>query len=234
MTQLKYQLKTETVSLQSEMLQITSLANLNRTIDDLFLELEKTGDANLLEELCPYFGCVWPSAKALCNYLQFSSVKKLLPGADFLEVGCGLALPSLLAAKLGAKITATDFHPEVPAFLAINCEQNQIRGIRYESLDWRDTKSQKTSKLGLYDFIVGSDVLYENSHSLILAHAIADHLKPSGRIVIADPARPYLQAFVDEMRRLGFQSQTTVQTVPDQPTSKEIFIVEFARGDFST
>ena len=50
-------------------LEIHALEDLDATIDALFLELEKSGNTALLEELCPYFGQVWPSARlAGCGY----------------------------------------------------------------------------------------------------------------------------------------------------------------------
>jgi predicted nicotinamide N-methyase len=222
---LAYRLKTEQLKLQNDCLSITSLADLNETIDQLFVELEKTGNTSLLEELCPYFGCIWPSARALCNYLEFSSVRAQIKNSSVLEIGCGLALPSLLCAKLGARVTATDFHPEVPEFLAINREQNQISNLDYRRLDWRNGGNE----LGYFDWILGSDVLYEKEHSLILARAISNHLSPHGRAVITDPARPYLQTFVDAMKSQGFDSRTTVQNIPDTPQNKEIFLIEFSR-----
>ena len=115
----------------------------------------------------------------------------------------------------------------MPVFLKRNTEQNPGTPLTYRNLDWR--ASETPEALGRFDWIVGSDVLYEKEHSLILAGAVARHLKASGRAVITDPARPYLQTFVDEMHRLGFRSQTTVQKVADSPSPKEIFVVEFTR-----
>jgi predicted nicotinamide N-methyase len=230
---LEYRLKRETVHVGDIELEIEALDDLNRTIDELFLELERTGNSALLEELCPYFGTIWPSALALSETLATDAA--LLRGRSVLELGCGLALPSLVAARAGARVTATDFHPEVPRFLERNRRGNGIPddgagGVRYVALDWRQGGGEGAEKaFGIHDWVIGSDVLYERQHAIELAGAIASVVAPRGRAVIADPARPYLQAFVDEMVRRGFRYQTVVRTVADKPVPKDVFVVTFER-----
>jgi predicted nicotinamide N-methyase len=217
-----YPLKRETERIGALELRIESLADLNRTIDDLFAELEKSGDTALLEELCPYFGVIWPSARALASAL--SEQASALQGRTVLEVGCGLALPSLVAARLGARVTATDWHPEVERFLVANARLNSVE-LKYLRLDWQ----KDHSRLGQYDWIVGSDILYEKQHPPIVAETLARHLTPGGRILVADPARPYLQAFADEMRSRGFNAETEIRTAHDTPAPKDIFVLSFRR-----
>lgn len=217
-----YRLKSEVERVGAIELKITRLADLNQTIDELFLELEKTGREELLEDLCPYFGTIWPSARALSSFMaQIPELKNL----RILEVGCGLALPSLLCAKRGAQVVATDFHPDVPFFLELNAKENQISGLEYIKVNWQ----LEFPGLGKFDWIIGSDVLYESKHSLILADAVSHYLNSNGKIVITDPARPYLQSFVDAMKAKGFDCISSVVTAPDHPKPKEIFVTEFSR-----
>ncbi len=205
-------------------LEIEELVSLEETIDELFAELDRSGNPNLLEELSPYFGCIWPSAMGLSGYLMDQDVEK--DGAQsILEVGCGLAVPSILLAKTVrlSRIVATDFHPEVPAFFARNVARNVVPEGRlsYRSLDWRDPAAD----LGRSSLVIGSDVLYEKSHPGDLADALVRVTKPSGRIIIADPARPYLQSFVDEMKARGFGTEPQVVETP----TRGIVILDFAR-----
>lgn len=220
----RYELKRQREKIGSIELEIECLKDLNQTIDDLFLELERTGNASLLEELCPYFGTVWPSARALAETLV--EKEELFSGKRILEVGCGLAIPSIVAAKLGAEIVATDFHPEVPRFLESNLAINQAGSVRYERIDW----SKGFPDLGAFDWVIGSDVLYEKQHALLLARVVSQYMgRGEGGAIIADPARPYLQAFLDEMTHLGASHQTSVRTAEDRPVPKDIFIVELHR-----
>jgi predicted nicotinamide N-methyase len=233
---IEYRLKRERVRIGGSErieLEIEALDDLNRTIDELFLELERTGNSALLEELCPYFGTIWPSALALSETLAANTAA--IRGRTVLELGCGLAIPSLVAARAGARVTATDFHPEVPRFLERNLRNNKIPnqgfgGVSYVALDWRRTGAENAAAgLGIHDWVIGSDVLYERQHAIELAGAIASVVSPGGRAVIADPARPYLQAFVDEMVRRGFRYETLVRTVDDRPVPKDVFIVTLER-----
>jgi predicted nicotinamide N-methyase len=219
---MQYRLKRQIEEVRGLRVEIECLEDLNRTIDELFAELEASGNAALLEELCPYFGVIWPSARALADWLAERAGE--IRGRSLLEVGCGLALPSLVAARLGARVTATDFHPEVERFLLANRAINGTPDLAYLRLDWQ---SQASSPLGQFDWIVGSDILYERQHPPIVARALARHLAPGGTIVVADPARPYLQAFADEMKKLGFRHETLIRNAFDTPVSKEIFLLAF-------
>ncbi len=226
-TPLSYQLKRQIEEFGDHRVEIECLKDLNATIDELFGLLEKTGDTSLLEDLCPYFGVVWPSARALSHTLIKEAGLRggSLAGLTILELGCGLAIPSLLAARLGAEITATDFHPEVPKFLEKNKVINSCPQIKYINADWR----QNAEALGTFDWVIGSDILYEVQHTKQVAKVVAQTVKPTGMAIIADPARPYLQAFSDEMEALGFKGQTEVLEAFDTPLPKEIFVIRLQR-----
>lgn len=206
-------------------LEIEELASLEETIDELFVELERTGNPNLLEDLCPYFGCIWPAARGLTEYLLRNSPEK--NGAvQILEVGCGLAVPSIALARTlrFSKIVATDFHPEVPVFLEKNLARNPTSAGRFEyrRLDWKDP-SVGLEKFGL---VIGSDILYEKSHPAEVADALIRLVKTGGRIVVADPGRPYLQTFVDEMRARGYGAEPVLQSVAEK---KDVLVFDFRR-----
>src|SRR5688572_7285888 len=52
----------------------------------------------------PYWALTWPSGLALAEELA----GRELSGLRLLELGCGLAVPSLVAARRGASVLATD------------------------------------------------------------------------------------------------------------------------------
>ena len=58
------------------------------------------------------FGVVWPSSLMLADIIDVQS----LVGLRVLEMGCGLGLASLVAARRGANITASDYHPLAHSF----------------------------------------------------------------------------------------------------------------------
>jgi 2-polyprenyl-3-methyl-5-hydroxy-6-metoxy-1,4-benzoquinol methylase len=222
---LNYETKQVKVRVGGDVLTVECIRDLNKTIDDLFEVLEKQGNPDLLEELCPYFGVIWPSAQGLVEYMatlfpvRFEELRVL-------EVGCGLALPSLYLAKKGAHVTATDFHPEVPTFLSKNIELNQVKNLRFENMNWTESFLPKQH---LYHWVIGSDILYEKQHPEPVARALASYVKPGGKILLADPARPYLQRFSDAMKELGFSEKSTIVRVSDDIGMKDIFVLSFTR-----
>jgi len=194
-------------------LRIECLEDLEKTIDRLFEVLQAGGEPSLLEEFCPYFGVIWPSAVALAEAVAERG--SIIRGSEVLEIGCGLAIPSLVATRLGARVTATDFHPLVNEFLKRNIALNRIKNLNYLRIDWRNNSKQQ--ELSRYPWVIASDVLYERQHPELVARAIHSHLSPGGTAIIADPARPYLQPFVQEVTKLGFTHELSVR--------KDVFII---------
>src|SRR5205807_7139673 len=60
------------------------------------------------EEFLPYWAELWPAAVALARAVAGLA----LDGLRVLELGCGLALPSVVAALGGADVLATDWSPD--------------------------------------------------------------------------------------------------------------------------
>jgi 2-polyprenyl-3-methyl-5-hydroxy-6-metoxy-1,4-benzoquinol methylase len=147
-----------------------------------------------------------------------------------LEIGCGLALPSFLVSKLGGEITATDFHADVPLFLEINQKENNVQ-FDYLVMNWRDQIERTKNNLGLFDIVIGSDILYESQHPMQVAQALIALLKPGGKIILADPGRAYIQKFITSMNECGYQEHFSTQTVLANLTpknkDKDIYIFEF-------
>jgi predicted nicotinamide N-methyase len=229
------QYETQQIDLQigQEKFKIECVQDLNKTIDDLFAIFEKQGNPDLLEELCPYFGVIWPSARGLALHLATLHPIKF-QDLRILEVGCGLALPSLYCARKGAHVVATDFHPEVPRFLEKNIALNGIKTLQFQRLNWAEEITAAVPNHAKFDWVIGSDVLYESQHPKPVARALASQIRPDGKIMLADPARPYLQPFADEMRELGFREETTVIRVPAEPGApvdhRDIFVLSFTRA----
>jgi predicted nicotinamide N-methyase len=146
----------------------------------------------------PMFGIVWPSSLVLAHFIDdYDTGSKRI-----LEIGCGMALSSLLLNKQYADITATDYHPEVEKFLQRNELLNEDRAIAFEQVDWAD----KSDNLGLFDLIIGSDLLYENNHIELLANFIETHSKPSCEVIIVDPGRGRKNKLSTRLLESGFTS----------------------------
>jgi len=131
-----------------------------------------------------------------------------IEGLRILELGCGLALSSLLLSLRGADVTATDYHPEAEGYLEINTALNSGQAIPFIRTGWEDADS----KLGKFDLIIGSDVLYESGHYTQLANFVEAHSNPSSTTIIVDPGRKQHARFSKVMMNKGFtHSQQAVE-----------------------
>jgi predicted nicotinamide N-methyase len=149
-----------------------------------------------------------------------SERKKQFSKQRGIEVGCGLGLPSILAALLGAQMDASDFHPDVRHWLEKNAELNRVK-IRYTSWDWTlpglptPPGGETSPAPGSYDFVLASDVLYESRHSKDLVAALTGLVRPGGTIYLSDPGRAYLDQALLEFERLGFSIARFVHEVEE-------------------
>ena len=144
----------------------------------------------------PLFGVVWPSGEVLARTMASEEVS----GRRILEVGCGIALPSLLLQLRGADMSATDHHPLAGAFLRHNLSLNDAGDIAFSRSEWRDLGTS----LGLFDLIIGSDLLYEPEHAEILSSFISRHAAPGCEAVIVDPGRGNAARFAKRMAQHHF------------------------------
>ena len=165
---------------------------------------------------------VWPSAEVLANYIQDYDFKD----KRILEVGCGIGLSSLLLNKLNANITATDYHPEAERFLDANTNLNEDEEIPFIRASWED-KFQK--KLGKFDLIIGSDLLYERDHIELLSSFINAHANNKCTVILANPNRGHQAKFNQEMKDYGFSLEILVPNIInslEKPYKGKIFKFE--------
>ena len=154
------------------------------------------------------FGQLWPSAQKLADLMQTWDVA----GCRVLEIGCGLALASLVVHRRLGDVTASDSHPLAEAFLRDNLHRNDLPPMKYATGNWM----RANPALGRFDLIIGSDVLYERDHPAQLADFIASHAAPHAAVLIVDPNRGNRRAFSQHMERHGFALTASPLSAPLQ------------------
>ena len=171
----------------------------------------------------PLFGLLWPSGMHLAERMA------LRPVTDerILEIGCGLGLASLVAHRRGAGVTASDCHPLAHAFLDENARLNGLPPLCYRHGLWgraalREdglpvlTAAQDAQLVGLFDLIVGSDILYERDDEGALAGFIHAHAAPQSQVWVVDPNRGNRAAFHKHMLLAGFSLHEQLLDRPAQ------------------
>jgi predicted nicotinamide N-methyase len=137
--------------------------------------------------LAPYWSVLWRSGVALAREVAAAD----LMGRRVVELGCGLAAPSLAAARAGAEVTATDNDPDALELVARNAERNGLQ-VATAAIDW--AAPDELIARAPFALVLAADVLYERSSAAALLELLP-RLAPQAWV--ADPGRPAADAFLE-------------------------------------
>ncbi|ARM30385.1 methyltransferase [Prosthecochloris sp. HL-130-GSB] len=153
------------------------------------------------DEQMPYWAEIWPSSLSLAEYM----ISELdLSGRKVIELGSGVGVAGIAAARKGGRVVATDYSSEAVKFMRLNALQNSV-ALECRQLDWRSIGIEDR-----FDVLVAADVLYERGNLLPIIGAIDALLQPDGCAWIADPRRRLAQQFLE----LAFENGFSVSTFP--------------------
>jgi predicted nicotinamide N-methyase len=143
------------------------------------------------EEFLPYWAELWPSAVALAHEVARLDVD----GLRVLELGCGLGLPSIVAALGGAHVLASDWSPDALEVAARNAERN---GAELETAlaSWGGAASGLV-EAAPWDLVLGADLLYERRNVEQLLPLLP---RLGDEVLLAEPGRPFESAFLERAR----------------------------------
>ena len=141
--------------------------------------------------VAPYWSVLWRSGVALARELDGVAIR----GLRVLELGCGLAIPSIAAARAGATVLATDACGEALELVARNARANGVR-VETATVDWAEP--DELVGRAPFDLVLAADVLYERTGVAQLL-SLLPLLAPEAWL--ADPGRPGAGAFMEEADR---------------------------------
>jgi predicted nicotinamide N-methyase len=141
--------------------------------------------------LAPYWAVLWRSGVALAGELAVVD----LTGKRVVELGCGLGVPSIAAARAGASVLATDSDPEALELLARNAHANGVE-LETAAADWSSPAALVAR--APFDLVLAADVLYERG-SVAKLLSLLPRLAPEA--LLADPGRPPAGAFMEQATR---------------------------------
>jgi predicted nicotinamide N-methyase len=144
-------------------------------------------DAFADDEFLPYWAELWPAGLALADALPGD-----LAGVHVVELGCGLGLPSLVAAARGARVTAVDWAADAVVLLRENAARNDLT-VEAVHADWRTFD-------GGFDLVLAADVLYESRNVEPLA-GLLSRIAPEALVGLA--GRPYEGDFLERVRQFA-------------------------------
>ena len=151
--------------------------------------------------MTPYWSVLWRSGVALAEHVETLHLGR----SRVVELGCGLGLPSIAAARLGANVLATDEDPEALELLRDNAHANGAVGLKTLAADWG--KPQPLLDRGPFDLVLAADVLYE-AESVVHVLSLLPELAPEAWIATPDraPAAAFMEhagGWLHEIRDQG-------------------------------
>jgi predicted nicotinamide N-methyase len=168
------------------------------SIDDLLDRAELDPEQNL-----PYFAEIWPSGIALADLLM--EQPGFVANRRTLEVGCGLGITAVAAARSGARLTICDYFPESIELAARNLVGAGCVAQRAVELNWRDPRSiAALLDSGPYPIVLAADVLYEARDIAPLLTFFAQALTVDGTLFLAEPGRPVAKRFLEAASEHGW------------------------------
>ena len=175
------ELAEETVSLGERDLTIVRPRDAEALLDEQAFEHE---------EYLPYWAELWPSGVALARAVY----ERDLAGVRVVELGCGLALPSIAAALRGAHALATDWSPDALSFARRNAERNAAP-LQTALCTW--SEPDPLVRQAPWDLVLAADVLYERRNIGSLLDLLPRLVDERGEVLIADPGRPHVAEFIE-------------------------------------
>ncbi|MEZ4775363.1 MAG: methyltransferase domain-containing protein [Bacteroidia bacterium] len=216
----KYAFSFFDLELQGEKFELATVTN----IDELYDELIAKGPAHedFIDERIPYWADLWHSGIGLADYLLRSGICR---GKTVLEIGCGLGLPGIAAARSGGQVILTDYLPDALEVTRLVWKMNIPTEPNLRLLDWRYPDSAMAS-----DILLASDVVYEERNIEPLLQAFDTLLNPGGTIIFSDPGRPLSRDFIKSLVQKGYSMKETQLQVPFRDVLTKVYVFELCQN----
>ena len=179
-------------------------------VADLSVPLLRPADPDALLEAAaevdveapPYWVHLWPSAVALAARLA----REDLRGRRVLELGAGLALPSVVAQLRGADVLATDNDDDALRFAAAN-------GVRTLHVDIAEPP-RALLDAAPFDLVLLADMLYERQLAAKIALLLPRLAEPGGTVLIAYPWDRAADELQERLTARGWTTSTETTSAP--------------------
>lgn len=159
--------------------------------------LDKFLDPGDLFHDFPLWSKIWEASIILSDYLAGIPVDS---EKRFLEIGCGTGVVGVVASSFGHRVTMTEYNPDALNFARANARANLTArdpGLEIIELDWSKPRLE-----GLFDYIIGSEVIYKEKDYQPILKLLKTYLRPSGEIILAEGVRKTSMEFFRQMSEL--------------------------------
>lgn len=168
----------------------------------------------------PYWAKLWLSSIALANFIEKNPA--LICNTNVLELAGGLGLPSLVAAKIAAKVMYSDYLPEPIHFVEKAIEINKYNNVFCSIINWNNIPKNVTT-----DVLLLSDINYEPAAFVNLNLMLQQFLQQGTTIILATPQRLMAKQFVENMLPFCVQHQEDMV----EGTAVSIFVLKLIKDE---
>ena len=168
----------------------------------------------------PLWAKIWEASGVLASYLAGMPPD---PMKTMLEIGCGLGMVGIAAAKAGHRITMTELNPDALNFARANALANGCPEVAIERLDWNTPQLESR-----FDYIVGSETVYKTEDLDGLEALFDRYLNPGGTIILAEGVRRTGVEFWERMRH-RYNVQARRQTLRSDQGSHHMVLFRLQR-----
>ena len=145
----------------------------------------------------PYWARPWPSG--VRRWRAQLKDDPPAPGTRVIELGCGLALPSVVAARAGAQVLATDGASDAVAFAAHVLALNEVEGD-VACADWAEHGERARRARAVRPRAGRRRALHAAPTSKTALRLFPRLVAPGGELRVADPNRAGAQGFLSAAR----------------------------------
>src|SRR5690242_12317033 len=162
----------------------------------------------------PYWAHLWSGARVLADVVP--------PRAGtVLEIGCGLGLPGLVAARRGARVTFLDRVPAAIAFVRASATANAVADARLVVAD-----ATSAVVRARFDLVLVAELLYDRALFGPLVSALARWIAPGGRALLTDAGRTDTRAFYPALEAAGLRWRAEEHVVREERLPVTVRLVE--------
>jgi predicted nicotinamide N-methyase len=162
----------------------------------------------------PYWAHLWSGALVLAAAVPAGGVRTAV------ELGCGLGLPGLVAARRGARVTFVDRIAAPLEFVRASARANGV-GVDLLVADFTTPVLRAR-----YDLILAAEVLYDRAAFPALARALLQHLAPGGRALLTDARRMDTHPFYADLDAAGLGWRATEHRLREEGQPVTVRLVE--------
>ncbi len=145
----------------------------------------------------PYWAHLWTGALTLARYLEARVDCREM---TVLDLGCGLGLTGIIAARKGGRVVFADKEPAALAFATANARRNECRDWETRALDFTSDRLNQQFML-----ILGAEILYDRPTFPLLVSFLRHHVAPYGRALLADAKRTNTAEFYTLLEKAGLR-----------------------------